>query len=92
VISVSSGYAVADAGLKALGMDHGNPSLDDGARVLIVSDENLTFVPAAPVTVGDRVRVWPGHDDPTVAYHEHLLVVDEDDGVLEQWPVDLRGW
>ena len=26
VISVSAGWAVADCGLKALGMDHGNPS------------------------------------------------------------------
>src|SRR5581483_3887233 len=28
VISVSPGWAVADCGLKALGMDHGNPSTD----------------------------------------------------------------
>ena len=31
VISVSPGWAVADCGLKALGMDHGDPSID-GAR------------------------------------------------------------
>src|SRR5262249_19306920 len=28
VISVSPGYAVADCGLKSLGMDHGNPTID----------------------------------------------------------------
>ena len=27
VVAVKSGYAVADVGLKALGMDHGNPSI-----------------------------------------------------------------
>jgi D-serine deaminase-like pyridoxal phosphate-dependent protein len=91
VISVSAGYAVADCGLKALGMDHGPPALDDDARVLITSDEHLTFVPAAPVRVGDHVRVRPAHVDPTVAYHERMEVVIGED-VVESWPVDLRGW
>jgi D-serine deaminase-like pyridoxal phosphate-dependent protein len=44
VISVSQSWAVADCGLKALGMDHGNPEIP-GARVLFCSDEHLTFVP-----------------------------------------------
>jgi D-serine deaminase-like pyridoxal phosphate-dependent protein len=90
VISVSPGFAVADCGLKALGMDHGNPSID-AARVLFVSDEHVTFVPEARVRVGDFVRVWPAHVDPTVAYHERLHVVDGEQ-VLESWPIDLRGW
>jgi hypothetical protein len=29
--------------------------------------------------------------DPTVAYHECMVVVDGDE-VLDEWPVDLRGW
>ncbi len=90
VISVSPSHAVADAGLKALGMDHGDPAIDDAA-VLFCSDEHVTFVPASPLAPGDRIRVWPAHVDPTVAYHERLHVVDGDQ-VLESWPVDLRGW
>jgi len=90
VISVSPGFAVADCGLKALGMDHGNPQVD-AARVLFVSDEHVTFAPEARVRVGDLVRVWPAHVDPTVAYHERLHVVDGE-AVLETWAVDLRGW
>lgn len=90
VISVAPTYAVADCGLKALGMDHGNPSVPAG-QTLFCSDEHITFVPAAPVRVGDRIRVWPAHVDPTVAYHERMHVVDGDQ-VLETWPVDLRGW
>jgi D-serine deaminase-like pyridoxal phosphate-dependent protein len=90
VISVSSGWAVADCGLKALGMDHGDPSVEDG-QVLFCSDEHLTFVPDHPVKVGDRVNVIPAHVDPTVAYHRHLHLVDGDD-VVESWPIDLRGW
>ncbi|OWY60873.1 metal-activated pyridoxal enzyme, partial [cyanobacterium TDX16] len=92
VIHVSDGWAVADGGLKALGMDHGNPSVD-GADVLFCSDEHTTFVPGPSdrVTVGDRIRLWPAHVDPTVALHEVLHVV-HDDQVVDAWPVDLRGW
>lgn len=90
VVSVSPGWAVADCGLKALGMDHGNPTVEGGS-VWFCSDEHLTFGPEAPVTVGQRVRVIPAHVDPTVAYHAALHVVDGDD-VVETWPVDLRGW
>ncbi len=90
VVSVSEGYAVADCGLKALGMDHGNPAIE-GAKVWFCSDEHVTFVPEQPVRVGDRVRVIPAHVDPTVAYHERLHVVSQSQ-VIETWAVDLRGW
>ncbi len=90
VISVSDGWVVADCGLKALGMDHGNPSVE-GAEVWFCSDEHLTFVPQARLRVGERIRVLPAHVDPTVAYHAHLHVVDGDE-VTERWDVDLRGW
>jgi D-serine deaminase-like pyridoxal phosphate-dependent protein len=90
VISVSPEWAVADCGLKALGMDHGNPSIE-GATVLFCSDEHVTFAADPPVRVGDRINVIPAHVDPTVAYHDHLHLVDGDD-VVESWPVDLRGW
>lgn len=90
VISVSPGFAVADCGLKALGMDHGPPSIE-GAKVWFCSDEHVTFAPDAPLRVGDRIRVVPAHVDPTVAYHACIHVVDAD-RILETWPVDLRGW
>ena len=90
VISASPGFAVADCGLKALGMDHGNPSIDS-AQVWFCSDEHITFKSERALRVGARVRVWPAHIDPTVAYHERLHLVDGED-VLESWPVDLRGW
>jgi D-threonine aldolase len=92
VISVSPGYAVADCGLKALGMDHGNPTIPD-ATVFFCSDEHVTFIPdeGAPVKVGDQIRVVPAHIDPTIAYHERMHITDGDD-VVETWPVDLRGW
>jgi D-serine deaminase-like pyridoxal phosphate-dependent protein len=95
VIHANDRWAVADCGLKAMGMDHGNPSLDD-ADVLFVSDEYLTFTPRSHhARVGDRVLVWPAHIDPTVAYHERMHLaetLDLDATVVDAWPVDLRGW
>ncbi|MGE0300792.1 alanine racemase [Pseudonocardia sp.] len=100
VISVTApagdmpGWAVADVGLKSLGMDHGNPAVP-GGQVWFCSDEHVTFAPDAPLRVGDRIRALPAHVDPTVALHErmHLVRGEGDDAeVLETWPVDLRGW
>lgn len=90
VVHVSPRWAVADCGLKALGMDHGNPEVE-GGRVWFCSDEHVTFAPDRSLRVGDRVRVWPAHVDPTVAYHERLVRVRGDE-VLDALPVDLRGW
>lgn len=91
IVSTSTqGYAVADVGLKALGMDHGNSAIDD-ASVWFFSDEHVTFAPAHPVRVGDRVRVRPAHVDPTMAYHERAHVVDGD-RIVDTWLIDLRGW
>ena len=90
IISVGDGWVVADCGLKAFGMDHGNPTVPD-ATVWFTSDEHLTFAPASPLQVGDRVQVLPAHVDPTVAYHERMHVVRGDE-VLDTWPIDLRGW
>jgi D-threonine aldolase len=94
VISRSAkGWGVLDAGLKALGMDHGDPTVLDVGDCWFVSDEHLTFGVAqgATVRVGDRVRVLPAHVDPTVSQHERLHVVDGED-VVDLWEVDLRGW
>jgi len=93
VISVNpKGWIVADVGLKALGMDHGNPSWDDG-DVFFCSDEHITLSPRelGDWSVGDRVRIWPAHVDPTVARHEQMWLVDGD-RITDRWAVDLRHW
>jgi D-threonine aldolase len=88
VISSSPGWAVGDAGLKAFGMDHGNPELRAGT-VLFCSDEHVTFKPPRPV--GDRAWLIPAHIDPTMACHERLHLFSGDT-VVDVWPIDLRGW
>jgi D-serine deaminase-like pyridoxal phosphate-dependent protein len=92
VISASPGAAVADAGIKSLAMDHGNPGVD-GADVLAVSDEHLVLLTHAgrDLAVGDRIRVQPAHCDPTIALHERFHVV-RGDHVVDEWPIDLRHW
>lgn len=90
----SGSWAVIDVGLKSLGMDHGNPHIDD-AVVWFCSDEHTTFsmndgsLPA----IGDRVAVQPAHIDPTIALHADIHVVPRwGEAVTEVWPVDLRHW
>lgn len=100
VVSVNrAGWAVADCGLKALGMDHGNPSLAGewaGGLVWFCSDEHVTFSPpeGRPLPkVGQRIELVPAHIDPTMAYHRSLHVVDRaHEEVLDVWAVDMRGW
>jgi D-threonine aldolase len=88
VISAAPGWAVGNAGLKAFGMDHGNPALAEGT-VVFCSDEHVTVTPPRPV--GDRLWLAPAHIDPTMAYHEQLYLYSGD-SVIDVWPIDLRGW
>ncbi len=93
VVSVSAkGWIVADAGLKSLGMDHGNPTWEHG-DVMFCSDEHVSLVPEdlSAWSVGDSVRLLPAHVDPTVAKHEQIWLTNGDK-VVDRWPVDLRHW
>ncbi len=96
VVSANPKFAVADVGLKSLGMDHGNPTVEtldgNGADVWFVSDEHVTFAPHVGVaSVGDRVRVVPAHIDPTMAMHDAAWLVRGHE-VVERWSIDLRNW
>ena len=94
VVSVSKkGWFVANAGLKAFGMDHGDPTCLD-ADIQFCSDEHTTLKPFdgdSMPSVGDLMRFHPAHVDPTVAKHERFWVVDGEK-VVDCWPVDLRHW
>lgn len=86
------GWIVVNAGLKSLGMDHGNPSWPAG-EVMFCSDEHTTLRPAEldSWAVGARTRLHPAHLDPTIAKHERMWLVDGDD-LVDELPVDLRHW
>jgi D-serine deaminase-like pyridoxal phosphate-dependent protein len=96
IVSRGPAWLVCDAGLKSLGMDHGNPAIE-GAKVWFCSDEHVTLSSDAEARrplearIGDKLRVWPAHIDPTLAYHERLHLL-EGDAIVDAWPIDLRGW
>ncbi len=101
VVSVNSrGWFVVDAGLKAFGMDHGNPTSLFG-ELQFCSDEHATIRPddRGMPAVGDRIALHPAHVDPTVAKHATMWVVEAgpgrelgDGAVVDRWEVDLRQW
>lgn len=96
VMSVPApGRAVCDAGLKALAFDSGLPRVHDRAGLAYVkaSDEHGVLAVAdgaAPPALGERVRLVPGHCDPTVNLYDWIVVLRE--RVVEAvWPVAARG-
>lgn len=71
-----AGRAVCDAGLKALAVDSGLPLVSGlpGVSYLGASDEHGTLAdPEGRLAVGDRLRLVPGHCDPTVNLHDWIV-------------------
>lgn len=89
-----AGRAVVDAGLKAHSVDSGMPLVADvpGARYARASDEHgvVELASGTELPLGSRIRLIPGHCDPTVNLHEWIVGVRG--GVVQcVWPVDARG-
>jgi D-serine deaminase-like pyridoxal phosphate-dependent protein len=82
--------AVCDAGLKAMSLDSGPPSLalHPGLTYVGTSDEHSTLhvLPGTTLRPGDRLQIVPGHCDPTVAMHD-WIVAHQDHVVTDLWPV-----
>ncbi len=86
---------VVDAGLKASSVDSGMPQLVDwrGVKYVKASDEHGVLAVdegAAAPALGERVRLIPGHCDPTVNLYDHIVCV-RGDRVEAVWNVDARG-
>ena len=87
--------AIVDAGLKAFSVDSGLPLVSDRPELECTkaSDEHgVLRVPsgAKNLRVGDKIRLVPGHCDPTVNLHDWLVGVRK--GRVEcVWPVSARG-
>ena len=97
-INRDKGWMVADAGLKAFGMDHGDPTWLGDGDLFFCSDEHATLLPEriGDYSVGDRVVFRTAHVDPTIARHEEMWVAEGPDladaAIVDRWPVDLRNW
>lgn len=87
--------AVVDAGLKALSVDSGMPLVAGvrGVEYARASDEHgvLLIKDNEPkIALGDKIRLTPGHCDPTVNMHDWYVGVRNN--VVEQlWPISARG-
>lgn len=96
VMSVAvEGKWIVDAGLKAHATDHGMPMVVDYPDCTYdrPSDEHgvLTFKGDGPrPQLGDKVRLIPGHCDPTVNLYDWLVGI-RSDRVECLWPVSSRG-
>jgi 3-hydroxy-D-aspartate aldolase len=95
VMSRPSGdRAIVDAGLKASSVDSGMPRIAEGgpAEYVKASDEHgVIRVNGAPgYAVGDKLRLIPGHCDPTVNLYDHYICIRQ--GRVEAiWPITARG-
>ncbi len=91
----ASGRAVVDAGLKAHSVDSGMPLVVGfpGVEYAKASDEHgvLKVAPGAKApALGEKLRLVPGHCDPTVNLYDWLVCV-RGDRVEALWPISARG-
>jgi D-serine deaminase-like pyridoxal phosphate-dependent protein len=97
VISGAGGRLILDAGLKAFSVDSGLPHAPEapGWQFAKASDEHGVLTPASsapplPIPVGAKLRLIPGHCDPTVNLHDWFVGVRG--GIVETlWPITARG-
>ena len=86
--------AIVDAGLKASSIDSGMPRVADAAGVEYVkaSDEHgvLQLNGAPGYAVGDKLKLIPGHCDPTVNLYDYYVCV-RNGRVEALWPITARG-
>ena len=85
---------VVDAGLKASSIDSGMPRVADYADVEYVkaSDEHgvLQISGATRFAVGDKLKLIPGHCDPTVNLYDYYVCM-RNGRVEALWPITARG-
>ncbi len=94
IMSVAgAAHAVCDAGHKAASVDSGLPLVADRPDLAYKgpSDEHgIIQDPRKTLRLNDRLKLIPGHCDPTVNLHDWLIGV-RNDRVETIWPVSARG-
>lgn len=85
--------AICDAGLKAQSVDSGLPTIfgRDDVRYIKCSDEHGVIEdPQGVLKVNERLRLVPGHCDPTCNVHDWYVGV-RGGRVETLWPISARG-
>jgi D-serine deaminase-like pyridoxal phosphate-dependent protein len=87
-------HAIVDAGLKASSIDSGMPRVADapGVEYIKASDEHgvLQLNGAPGFAIGDKLKLIPGHCDPTVNLYDQFICM-RNGGVEAIWPISARG-
>ncbi|WP_374433192.1 3-hydroxy-D-aspartate aldolase BhcC [Tabrizicola sp.] len=90
---VKADKAIVDAGLKAQSVDSGLPVIfgrDDVKYVKCSDEHGVVEDPQGVLKVNDKLRLVPGHCDPTCNVHDWYVGVRN--GKVESvWPVSARG-
>ncbi len=85
--------AIVDAGLKAQSVDSGLPTIygrDDVEYVKCSDEHGVVSDPDGVLKVNDKLKLVPGHCDPTCNVHDWYVGVRN--GKVETlWPVSARG-
>jgi 3-hydroxy-D-aspartate aldolase len=86
---------IVDAGLKTLSVDSGMPTvagLDDVDYIKAADEHGRLELRsnARSLPIGEKIRLIPGHCDPTVNLHDWYVGV-RNDHVECLWPVSARG-
>ncbi|MEM1351192.1 MAG: 3-hydroxy-D-aspartate aldolase BhcC [Pseudomonadota bacterium] len=85
--------AIVDAGLKAQSVDSGLPTIygrDDVEYVKCSDEHGVVMDPQGVLKVNDKLKLVPGHCDPTCNVHDWYVGVRN--GKVETlWPVSARG-
>lgn len=85
--------AVVDAGLKVQSLDSGLPVVfgrNDVVYVQCTDEHGVIEDPQGVLAINEKLRLIPGHCDPTCNLHEWYVGVRN--GVVETlWPVSARG-
>lgn len=85
--------AICDAGLKAQSVDSGLPVIfgRDDIEYIKCSDEHGVIAdPNNTLKLNDRLKLVPGHCDPTCNLYDWYVCV-RDDRVESLWPITARG-
>ncbi len=85
--------AIVDAGLKAQSVDSGLPVIfgrDDVEYIKCSDEHGVVMDPTGALKVNDKLKLVPGHCDPTANVHDWYVGVRG--GKVETvWPVSARG-
>jgi len=85
--------AIVDAGLKAQSVDSGLPVIfgrDDVEYIKCSDEHGVVADPAGALKINEKLRLVPGHCDPTANVHDWYVGV-RGDTVECVWPVSARG-